>query len=209
MKRITLTIMIVCCALAMVAQDAFLVKYKGAKPNIRDFARAYIDHMCTPCDDEEEDECCREGLSLFENLEEAIQNQDKGLPLDENETLTIDVKNGYLLYEIRRDDSDLLSRLEMCYWNESDGKHKLFAINRWSYSDGKPLLGQYDAFIFYRYDNAKKRMEGCDPPGFDMEYMNKSYALPRKGKDIVVTTWNENGTKTQQTLKWNGKRFSY
>ncbi len=208
MKRITLTIMIVCCALAMVAQETIRVNYKGAKPNIRDFAWAYLDYLTTPCDDEE-DECCQEGMYLYNSLIQAIQNQDKGLPLDENETLTIDVKNGYLLYEQRYEESQSFSRIEMCYWNESDGKHKLFALCRLSYIDGKPIVGQYDEFSFYRYDNAKKRMGRCDPPGFDVTYHNKSYALPRKGKNIVVTTWNENGTKTQQTLKWNGRRFNY
>ena len=32
----------------------------------------------------------------------------------------------------------------------------------------------------------------------------KAYALPRTGKDIIVTTWHEDGKKTQKTLKWNG-----
>ena len=45
--------------------------------------------------------------------------------------------------------------------------------------------------------------------GFDVEYLNKSYALPRTGKDITVTTWDDNGKKTQKTLKWNGHGFSY
>lgn len=205
MKRITLTIMIACCALALVAQDAIRVNYKGAKPNIRNFVWAYLDYLNSFSD--EEDECCQEGMYMFESLKQAILNQDKGLPLNENETLTIDVKNGYLLYELRHE--EFLSRLEMCFWNESDGKHKLFALNRCSYMDGKPCVGQYDEFSFYRYDNAKKRMERCDPPGFDVTFENRSYALPRKGKNIVVTTWNENGTKTQQTLKWKGRRFSY
>ena len=36
----------------------------------------------------------------------------------------------------------------------------------------------------------------------------KAYALPRTGKDIIVTTWHEDGKKTQKTLKWNGHGFS-
>ena len=38
---------------------------------------------------------------------------------------------------------------------------------------------------------------------------DKSYALPRTGKDIIVTTWHEDGKKTQKTLKWTGSGFSY
>jgi hypothetical protein len=44
---------------------------------------------------------------------------------------------------------------------------------------------------------------------FDVEYLDKSYALPRTGKDITVTQWDKNGKKTQKTLKWNGSGFSY
>ena len=97
----------------------------------------------------------------------------------------------------------------MCYWNEADGKHKLFACSRWSFENGKSILGQYDGLSFYRYDNATKKMSRCNTPGFDVEYLNKSYALPRTGKDITVTTWDKNGKKTQKTLKWNGHGFSY
>ena len=52
-------------------------------------------------------------------------------------------------------------------------------------------------------------MSWCESPGFGVEYFNKSYALPRTGKDIIVTTWHEDGKKTQKTLKWNGHGFSY
>ena len=81
--------------------------------------------------------------------------------------------------------------------------------SRWSFENGKAVLGQYDGLSFYRYDNATKKMSRCNTPGFDVEYLNKSYALPRTGKDITVTTWDKNGKKTQKTLKWNGHGFSY
>lgn len=48
-----------------------------------------------------------------------------------------------------------------------------------------------------------------EAPGFEVEYVNTTYSLPRTGKDITVTRWDKNGTKTQQTLKWNDGRFSY
>lgn len=74
----------------------------------------------------------------------------------------------------------------------------------------KPILGQYDGLSFYRYDHATKKMARCNTgSGFDVEYLDKSYALPRTGKDIIVTTWHEDGKKTQKTLKWNGHGFSY
>ncbi len=35
----------------------------------------------------------------------------------------------------------------------------------------------------------------------------RTYTLPRTGKDIVATIWNDNGTTSQKTLKWDGQRF--
>ena len=204
MKRLSLAIVFVCWMLAMAAQEeGFLVNYQGAKPTIKDFALAYITSLLNPEDEEPEGEW----LHMYESIQKAIVCQDKGQPLEEEETLTIDQKNGFLVYEQKHD--DYLTRIEMCYWNEADGKHKLFADNSWSFEKGKLSLGQYDHLSFYRYDNATKKMARCNTPGFDVEYLNKSYALPRTGKNITVTTWEDNGKKTEKPLKWNGHGFSY
>ena len=203
MKKLSLAIVFACCTLAVAAQeDGFRVNYQGAKPTIKDFAKAYLASLFTDVE-----ECDLEGLGMYADLQDAIKRQGKGLQLEENSTLTIDVKNGFLVYEWKQD--EYLMRIEMCYWNEADGKHKLFACSRWSFENGKAILGQYDGLSFYRYDNATKKMARCNTPGFDVEYLNKSYALPRTGKDITVTTWEDNGKKTQKTLKWNGHGFSY
>ena len=49
-------------------------------------------------------------------------------------------------------------------------------------------------------------MSRCNTPGFDVEYLNKSYALPRTGKDITVTTWEDNGKKTQKMLNCSASK---
>ena len=60
------------------------------------------------------------------------------------------------------------------------------------------------------YENNKKYGKICIISIlFRKEYLDKSYALPRTGKDITVTQWDKNGKKTQKTLKWNGSGFSY
>ena len=202
MKRLSLAIVFACCTLAMAAQEGIRVDYRGERPTIKDFAKAYITFSLS-----EEEECEAEGLAIYKDLQRAITLQEKGRQLDDDETLTLDTKNGFLVYEQKWD--DYFSRLEMCFWNESDGKHKLFAENKMTYSNGKPILGQFDGFLFFRYNNSTKRMNHIDPPGFDSDFLNKSYALPRTGKDIIVTTWHEDGKKTQKTLKWNGRGFSY
>ncbi|MBQ7427397.1 MAG: hypothetical protein IJQ60_14465 [Prevotella sp.] len=204
MKRLSLAIFFACCMLAVAAQeDGFRVNYQGAKPTIKDFSKAYISSLLNPEDEEPEGD----GLYMYESIQKAMVCQEKGQPLEKDKTLTIDLKNGFLVYEEK--DDYYVNRIEMCYWNEADGKHKLFACSRWSFENGKAILGQYDGLSFYRYDNATKKMSRCNTPGFDVEYLNKSYALPRTGKDITVTTWEDNGKKTQKMLKWNGHRFSY
>jgi len=168
MKRLSLAIIFACCTLAMAAQEGFKVNYQGARPTIKDFVNAYLTFILS----EEVEECDMEGIAIYKSLQRAITSKEKGLPLDENETLTIDTKNGFLVYEEKFEEHVI--RIEMCYWNESDGKHKLFADNRWTLRNGKPILGQYDGLSFYRYDNATKKMARCNTPGFDVEYFDKS-----------------------------------
>ena len=95
----------------------------------------------------------------------------------------------------------------MCFWNEADKKHKLFAYSSWLFIHGKPGQGQYDDLTFYRYNNATKTMHHTRDVGFDVEYDANTYTLPRKGKDIIVSKWHDDGTVTHKTLKWNGRKF--
>ena len=199
MKRITFTLLFVCCALALAAQDVIRVNYKGAKPTITDFAWAYLSWL-----DRESEECDREG---FASQYYAMERYRKGQPQNEYTTFTVDEKNGYILYE-RDYNGEYMIRTEMCYWNEADGKHKLFAYNSCCYEDGKVSHGQFDGLEFYRYDNATKKMTMIEAPGFETTFYDTSYTLPRVGKDIIVNKWDENGRKRQKTLKWNGRRFS-
>ena len=199
MKRISLAIIFACCMLTLAAQDAIRVNFKGANPTITDFALAFLA-------DDDDEECDTEATAGVQN---ALDNYINGLEQDDDVTFTVDEKNGYILYEWRSEDSDYMIRTEMCYWNEADKKHKLFAYNSWLFKNGKPASGQYDGIIFCRYDNATKKMIYCNDPGFESEYFNTTYSLPRTGKDIIVTKWNEDGTKTEKVLKWNGRKFSY
>lgn len=201
MKRIALALLLSCSALVLAAQDGVKVNFKGDRPTISDFVSTFIP---ASTDDEEYNE-------PLAALTDAWERHQKGLPQKEGETLTVDQRNGFVLFE-SKDERSLL-RIEMCYWNQSDGKHKLFAYNVGCYSDGVYSQGQYDGLTFWRYDNASKTMAWVDAPGFDVEYYTDddelvSYALPRTGKDIVVTYWKD-GAKKQKTLKWDGRLFSF
>jgi hypothetical protein len=133
----------------------------------------------------------------------------------EGVTFTLDVRNGFAVYEYKYLEGacEFMTRVEMCFWNEADGKHRIFAYNHGFYRDGKYYPGQYDGLTFMRYDNATKTMKYHSDPGIQAVYDSKSpsvecsFALPRSGKDIIVTFWKENGQKTQKTLKWNGHGF--
>ena len=205
MKRLAFTLLLPFLALTLAAQDGIKVNFQGNIPTISDFAWAYL---ATYDEDAEDFDYINESIRAMKLA--WIRNRD-GVPLEEGETLTIDQKNGFVLYESRYDES--LLRIEMCYWNEADKKHKLFAYCIGGYCDGKYSPGQFDDLVFFRYDNASKTMEGWyEDVGFEVEYSHDgafvSYDLPRTGKDIVVTTWYDDGPQ-RKTLKWNGRRFSY
>jgi len=197
MKKILLAIVFAYCTLA--AQDSIRVNFKGASPSINDFAWALLSST------NNEEDCTDEAMNA---LKQAWIQHRKGKALSNGETLSIDSKNGFVIYENTQDNHQL--RIEMCYWNETDKKHKLFAYNITSFVNGKYEPGQFDGITFYRYNNASKKMALTQDIGFERQYDTGgawvSYTLPRSSKDITETTWLEKETK-QKTLKWNGRQF--
>jgi hypothetical protein len=198
MKKIFMWVAFAAMTITASAQKSIEVGFLGTSPDIVDLAWAFL-----VTGDDDEEECDQEATA---GIKDALERYRQGESQDKNVTLTVDKRNGFMVYEFRYEEH--LSRIEMCYWNEADKKHKLFAYNRWSFSNGKPSLGQYDELVFLRYNNATKKMTMCETPGFEVSYNNTIYALPRTGKDITVTKWNDNGTKTKKTLKWNGHKFN-
>lgn len=203
MRRIASAIILSCLTLSLMAQSGIKVNYKGSKPTVADFAWAAFPFL--NYEDEEES-----GDRPWRVLENAMKRQSKGLAQGEGEKLIIDSKNGYILYEHAGDeDQDYIFRLEVCFWNESDGRHKLIAFNNMaSYAEGRPSMTELSDIRFYRYDNNTKRMVACDPPGFTIEYSG-TYSMPRVGKNIIFTHWNDDGSTTVKVLRWNGRRFSF
>lgn len=212
MKRASLAIIMILSVLSMMAQDKTVrVESQGAQPTITDFLSAFFNTI--PSDNEIE-ECDVESVAFLHGLKRAYLCQSKGLELEEGETLIIDKKNGYLLYEQRSD--EYLSKIEMCFWNESDRKHKIFACIRESYMNGRYVCGQFDFRQFYRYNNATKKMTSCSAEelGTDAVYRVVenafiSFSLPRTGKDITVAWWSEKGKIKEKQLKWNGHGFNF
>lgn len=138
MKRLVWTLIIACCALTVAAQEGIKVKFQGANPTISDFAWAII-----TANDGDEEADMDEAMNALRQA--WIRNRD-GIPQEEGVTLTVDQKNGSVLYESRQD--EYLTRIELCYWNEADKKHKLIAYNVACFMDGKYNAGQYDGLRF-------------------------------------------------------------
>lgn len=201
MRKISLAFLFAFLTISAFAQDVIKVNYKGAKPTVTDFAKAGFAYF--NADDGEP------GDRPWKSVENAMKRRSKGLPQEEGVTLTVDEKNGYILFEQMYDENEsYYCRMEVCYWNEADGKHKLVAFNNMAtFAEGRPVYTETHDLLFYRYNNATKRMVSVRLPGFDDKYDNNTYALPRKGKDIVVTKWEDGGTCTQKTLKWTGSGF--
>ena len=195
-----MAIMLALWTLGVWAQNGKIeVKFLGSYPDIIDFAWAYATHT-----EGNEDTELDESTAA---LQQALERYRTGREQQEDFTITVDKKAGYILVESKHD--GFISKWEMCYWNMADKKHKLFAVCIEMSENGKRMNpGQFDCLNFYRYDNATRKMTTYDA-GVEVDYFNISYGLPRTGKDITVTHWSENGReKWQTTLKWNGNGFS-
>lgn len=206
MKRITLFIFLVCCALTLSAQVTYRVNYQGAKPTISDFVTSFAAARVEALEEYDEYD------ESFNALRDVWERHLQGKPLEKEESLIVDERNGYVCYE-RGPFDGWLSRYEMCFWNESDGRHKVFAYCMSSFQNDRYEPGQYDGISFYRYDSSTRQMTMAEDMGFPLRYGNDegdwlSYALPRTGKDITVTTWYKSGPR-KKLLKWNGRKFSY
>lgn len=214
MKKVLLLASLLAFSVLGLSAQSFPVQFQGEKPNISDFAWAYVNYELAPAEDEDEEEgegFYNESIGAVKN---AMEKQRANEALDLGETLSIDLRGGFVLYEWKDVDSDTRLRIEMCYWNESDGKHKLFACGTYYFDGDQYSAGQFDGLTFYRYDNAAKTLTWTDDIGFEVEYSTDddawvTYDLPRSGKNITVNYWYGNGTHKQKTLQFDGRRFSF
>lgn len=211
MKRNLLSFLFLCFALTMSAQSVIRVNYQGAKPTIIDFVSAYL----APAAEDDEDAMeCGEGVAW---LQQAWENHRKGLKQSDHVSVTVDAKNGFVVFESKStfEGTVNLIKVEMCYWNCADQKHKIFAFNECCYINGKYSPGQFDGLTLFRYNNASKTMDTIADKGVAKFYDSlgegvvPSFSLPRTGKDITATLWFPSGMKQQRTLKWNGNGFSF
>jgi len=135
------------------------------------------------------------------------ETMEKGLSkqvLDEETSLVVivDVNNGYAEVNDGGTDGEYMS---LCYWKRNNG-HRLFAVCM-----GKPTDPFIDFVCFYDYDPAKKTLtpepeilkgyRWCDRK----EYTQIFCRLPRKGKNVVVEEWGNDGPLSH-TFTWDGMK---
>lgn len=140
---------------------------------------------------------------------EAREVMEKGLskyvdPNDETERTVInDAANGYVSVSDAGTDSEYM---EACVWKRSNGR-RLFAVCL-----GKPTDPEIEFLCFYDYEEYTWTLHpepnilvGLPPKPREAQ---RSYKLPREGKDLIVTDYFE-GKRRIHTMKWNGMRPVY
>ena len=175
------------------------VKFKGKSPNIRDFVSAMFS------DGEDIGECLSDIASSW-----SLYLQ--GKPLDDGYSFIVDTANGFMRFDRKYTEQDR-KQMEMCYWNCSDGKHKLVAENIEAYDNGRQVNTECTGWQFFMYDVRTHRMKPVsgDDLGFVIDFPQGnsntvSMALPRQGKTVVLTYHTPSG-KIIKRLTWNGSKF--
>ena len=173
----------------------FVVSYKGSSPTITDF----IDALLTDEPDEASD---------CDNWEGTWERCRQGLHEMEGEEWTIDQRNGYVRLATWYEGYTVVYR-EFCFWNCTDGRHKLFAMNSGIAQDGRENETECTGLRLYSYDNATRLLKyvgwGTNALGIDEGLPLPIFSrLPRTGKNLE---WSTNDGQ-RGVLKWNGRSWN-
>lgn len=206
MKRFLSFLLVSLVAVSVMAQyddgiESYRVVYKGKAPTISDFVSTILGM-----------EDCGEVLGSFSDYWKRYQ---KGMKMPRNIILDVESKNGYIFYDQSYPDDDAHVSVTTCYWNCSDGRHKLVGQVITTFQNGRSVAGQYDGLTFYTYDSVTKRLKWTpivDVCGDEFNEIGLTdgtvISLPAEGKDISLWLNTSNGMK-HYTLKWNGGGFDF
>ncbi len=156
----------------------------GKRPTIADFARAFLKQYPDPLN-----------TDMLAKLDGKAPQQ-KNCKLE----YILDAPNGYLKYSFHENicNRTYYSAMEMCYWRTKAG-HCLVAVNSNNYMGNLLLV--------YDYNPATGRMTPlAQPPFKDFHDDIREFIvqLPRKGKDIHMEGWSDEGGPSPLTLRWDG-----
>jgi len=206
MKKVFFAVLLLAASLTMLAQGTIQVNRQGSQTTIVDLTWSYLSVMVVDYSDDEEEFLDDGSAKAFK---EALINHRNGRPQKKNDKLVVDEKNGYIVFESKFGES--LLRVETRCWNETDGKHRLFAYNVSNFSDGQYSPGISDGITYYRYDNSSSSLtqtfEKGLPAGVARLDGYTSYTISPTSDDMIVTYWYDDGKKKLVTMKWDGKTF--
>lgn len=171
------------------------VKSKGARPTISDFATAILDYS--------------KEMEFFDKVYEDWKLYQQKKPLRHHGHFIVDIKNGFMSYEMPGEDANDTTYLEMCFWNCADAKHKLVCTNVRLKMGEDYGWSEYVGCRFYLYDNDKKTMRALLPEDIGTLYDGNClsvFFLPRKGKNIRVSISSED-ERWDEVLEWDGYKF--
>lgn len=201
MKKIIFTTIMTLCAFTFtMAQynEGIKVNFKGNKPTISDFVTAVLSQ-----------EELGEGLG---GMVEIWEKHLKGQPLPKGYKITVDAKNGYVSYEFTYEEDNQHSIIEFCYWNCSDGQHKLLGQNQKVFINGEYIQTELTGTTFYMYTDKTRKMNYVytSDLGDEIDWPQNAnlieLKLPRVGKSIEYVFKTPSGVVTKK-LTWNGKKF--
>ena len=174
----------------------FTVKFQGSRPTIIDFATAFLDY--------------NQKEEFYDNVNREWNKYLKKKPLSPHVNIIVDVKNGYMRYDIVNPVEKDTTFMEMCFWNCADGKHRLIAANTVWLLNGDYGWDKHVGTLFFVYDNKTRVMRYVDIDDIGALYDGDGmsvFFLPRKGKDIRVSAAG-GGERWNEILIWDGYRFS-
>lgn len=172
------------------------VKYQGTRPTITDFVTAYLNF--------------KKEETFFDKVYKEWNLYLQKKSLSPTVSISNDVKNGYMRYDLIRPEGNDTLFMEMCFWNCADGKHKLVAANVVWLSEGDYGWTDYIGTHFLLYDNKTRIMRSVYPEDIGALYEGDGlsvFFLPRKGKNIRVSAAG-GGDRWNEVLIWDGYRFS-
>lgn len=180
-----------------IINDSVTVTFKGPKPTISDFVTAILSQ-----------EALGEALGA---MAQAWDMHLQGKPLPKNQKITVDTRNGYIRYDASHTEGEAVY-IEYCFWNCTDGKHKLVGENISLLVNGQPVDTELTGLSFYWYDNTSHKLayKYAHELGEQEEWPEGATGsirnLPRQGKTIEFIYQTQSGKITRK-LTWNGSKF--
>ena len=194
----------VCSTVSAQEEDifSFTVKYQGQRPTITDFVTAFLQQ--------------EELGEVWGNVSDQWKLYRQGKKT--SGTFTVDQKNGFIEYKRIINDAEGRSELvtEFCYWNMSDNRHKLLAVNNYFSENGKYYFTEHSGPSLLLFDSQTRRMSFATIGDYGLEYApfgdtSVIFNLPRQGKNIKLvfppTEEKPNRETTYSEYVWDGKMF--